>query len=266
MIRWPVRVKIWKGKPTNNATLRQHDPIFWQYFVFGAPAYCTYNINVDKNIANGTEMICHSITPYDIHQKNQIIRFFSMSSYGDILSLDTSPQSVNFEIPGSNLNPQLLEAAITFHPETGNIIIPIIFDKKNVSNDWFIVRGGSPYKCMPSKVYIQSHFPFDLGFSMTIHKAQGRTLKKVILSISEHPNYICRLSWSAIYVALSRIKDRNDIRFLIKKLNGQLQYNTLEYVTVLHRKKDVALYFAGFRHKNGARWKPLDAFDSPYLC
>ena len=98
-------------------------------------------------------------------------------------------------------------------------------------------RGGGNYRFKPSKVDLKDWFPIEPGFSVTIHKAQvspykyscaktesqhrtklltsphntpspplqGRTIKKVILSISEHPNQLVRMTWEGLYVALSRV-------------------------------------------------------------
>ena len=65
-----------------------------------------------------------------------------------------------------------------------------------------------------SKVFLSSIFPYDLGFAITVHKAQGRTLPKVILCLTYRPNHINQMTLNSIYVALSRVKFRSDIRIL----------------------------------------------------
>ena len=56
-------------------------------------------------------------------------------------------------------------------------------------------------------------FPLMLGYAMTIHKAQGKTLNKVILDISRGA-----FAHGQTYVALSRTRNANDIH-LIKPLS-----------------------------------------------
>ena len=100
-----------------------------------------------------------------------------------------------------------------------------------------------------SKMEVTHHLPIEPGFSVTLHKAQvsdqhlyevksglttslteniltilyikisgeqGRTIRKVILAISEHPNNFIRMKWEGLYVALSRVKFSDDIRLLLR--------------------------------------------------
>ena len=48
-----------------------------------------------------------------------------------------------------------------------------------------LVKGGNNYDWGPSKVEVKYIIPFELGFSMTLHKAQGRTLDSIILCLSK---------------------------------------------------------------------------------
>ena len=77
------------------------------------------------------------------------------------------------------------------------------------------MRGGSKYGYKPSYVKIRNIFPFDLGFSMTIHKAQGRTLISVILALSERPTHKTQIDYCEFFVALSRVKESEDIRYIL---------------------------------------------------
>ena len=43
-----------------------------------------------------------------------------------------------------------------------------------------MVQGGVSYGYQPSHVYTTRPFPFELGFLITIHKAMGKTIDKVI--------------------------------------------------------------------------------------
>ena len=55
------------------------------------------------------------------------------------------------------------------------------------------------------------HFPIELGFCITIPKAQGHTIRELIASLSEHPCTFLRFSYEQIYTLLSRVTGHNDL-------------------------------------------------------
>jgi ATP-dependent exoDNAse (exonuclease V) alpha subunit len=64
----------------------------------------------------------------------------------------------------------------------GKIIIPLVQSKANKKPKKYNFFNGStiqPYL----EVQIHDTFSFQLGFSMTVHKAQGRTIDKVVLDL-----------------------------------------------------------------------------------
>ena len=66
-----------------------------------------------------------------------------------------------------------------------------------------------------AKVKVKAPFPFDLAFAMTVHKAQGRTILRVVLDLAEHPSFcVCRMVYAAIFVALSHVRNSDHIRLL----------------------------------------------------
>ena len=130
-------------------------------------------------------------------------------------------------------------------------------------------RGGSRF--FPSRVLLADYFPIEPGFSITIHKAQvcvcilyiikiqicpiwlqwihyqffykGRTIQKVILSISEHPFQFTRLKWEGLYVALSRVWKKDDIRLLLR-FNDR---STMDYIINLEKNKFIKCFFDGYK-------------------
>ena len=50
------------------------------------------------------------------------------------------------------------------------------------------VKGGVPYGYYSFHVYTTRSFPFELGFSITIHKVMGKTIDKVVLALSNRPS------------------------------------------------------------------------------
>merc|ERR1712232_404072 len=128
----------------------------------------------------------------------------------------------------------------------GKIIIPIsctcsMFIKSKSE----IVAANPQSGYRASKALLQDHFPIELGFAMTVHKAQGRTIKKLVLAISEHPNKLLRMTWESIYTSLTRVRRGDDMRLLI----GKSQWKRLDYVATLGKNEDVSTFFEGYPDK-----------------
>jgi len=49
-----------------------------------------------------------------------------------------------------------------------------------------------------AKVHAQEPFPFDLAFAMTVNKAQGRTIKRVVVDLTHHPHCCCCMKCAAM--------------------------------------------------------------------
>ena len=77
---------------------------------------------------------------------------------------------------------------------------------------------------------------------------KGRTIRKVILSISEHPHQFVRMSWEGLYVALSRVKFKDDIRLLLR--NGDR--STMEYIKELRKNDYIKSFFKGYGRATNA--------------
>ena len=103
----------------------------------------------------------------------------------------------------------------------------------------------------PSRVELLSHFPLDMGFAITIHKAQGRTLRRVIIAISDRYKNNLQMSYAALYVALSRVEYMDDIRLLVNGDNDDLVL-ALDYLNYLAPAPDIRSFFAGFQKNTGS--------------
>ena len=52
-----------------------------------------------------------------------------------------------------------------------------------------------------------------LKFALTVHETQGQTLRKVILLLGRLPGFnVGKITWSLLYVALSRVKKISDMK------------------------------------------------------
>ena len=62
---------------------------------------------------------------------------------------------------------------------------------------------------------ITPHFPIQLGFAMTVEKAQGQTLECVIVALSECNITLTNFRYSCLYVAMSRVHEARQLHILL---------------------------------------------------
>jgi hypothetical protein len=74
------------------------DPLQYDYFVVDAPAMLLYNVNTQKDLANGCDVILSSITLKSLQEVNFFQDQRSHAQVGDIITLHQVPASVNVEI------------------------------------------------------------------------------------------------------------------------------------------------------------------------
>lgn len=109
----------------------------------------------------------------------------------------------------------------------------------------------------PSRVVIQHIFPLQPTFALTIDKAQGQTIKRVIIALSKRKLSITDFQYACLYVALSRVKMRQHIRIILTdEDNKDLQWQSLLYINSLQRDPSIDAFFEGFptRQQN---WKNI---------
>lgn len=61
------------------------------------------------------------------------------------------------------------------------------------------------------------------------------------------------MSWEHLYVALSRVRVRDDIRILLK-LNDR---TTMSYVKGLTKNRDIKNFFQGYNYPQGVQTEPI---------
>jgi hypothetical protein len=120
------------------------------------------------------------------------------------------------------------------------------------------VRGGVKHGYNPSRAVVSNYFPYELGFVMTLYKAQGQTLSNVILALTHRPTHFTQMKFAGIFVALSRVRQSQDIRLL---LPNPSDYSVLHYITELKAPQHINQYFAGFAH-NGTTWNAQLAYNA----
>ena len=101
-------------------------------------------------------------------------------------------------------------------------------------------------------------FPFDLAFSITVHKAQGRTISRVVVDLSSHPTASTQMTFASVFVAMSRVRNGDHLRLLHHPGSFSRNYN---YLTKLKPLDSVMAFYHGFtgnKHE-GLQWNPKTA-------
>ena len=101
---------------------------------------------------------------------------------------------------------------------------------------------------------VHEPFPFDLAFSMTVHKAQGRTIPRVVIALTDHPFTICRMKYAAIFVAMSRVQQSSHLR-LLEPTTVQSRRALYQYLADVSPNPHILPFLHGYE-KDGAPWNP----------
>lgn len=224
----------------------------------GTPVYITDNMNKDIGLVNGTKAFFHFLTPCN---KDQALE---LKNCGNelLVTLSLPPKTANVELP-SPYNPSkshekdkhdqwvVQYSNITLVP--GKVVLPIL-PKRFKHNAW--VRTTTP-----SKVHTKQHFPLMLGFAITIFKAQGMTLDKIILAIGQRPMALTNFEYNTLYVAFSREKEASNIRIL---LPDGMNWSSVAYISNLKPDPTIHCYFEGYNtHRD---WSSKHALHSYNRC
>jgi hypothetical protein len=136
--------------------------------------------------------------------------------------------------------------------ESQKIVIPFLSggSKKREKVQVNGVKG----KFRPCRVNVQQLFPIDLNFVITVNRSQGQTLGKVILAISERKAGYLNFKYAGLYVAFSRVKNKEDIRLLLCGKTEASRWNSVAYITTLRPGPSFFAVIGGFRKKGGNGW------------
>ena len=233
-----------KGKPLRPDQVNQalDDPCFWQYFVRGAEGFVCVNINKSMGIVNGTRVRYCSILANTKEEQEELKMRLATTPLGNVISLQWQPKAFCVELMDVENVQQWDEITM----EQSKVVIPMI-KMAAESEPPVFVPGGVDF--LPSQVTISKYFPLEIAFAITVHKAQSRTMDKVILALSERGQSRCEITYAHLFVALSRVKSGADLRLLIHKksgTNGQYDWEALEYLTTLVPDSSINALYAGF--------------------
>jgi hypothetical protein len=141
-----------------------------------------------------------------------------------------------------------------------DIVIPIEpLDKSQMSvGNCTVFRFRDPtQQWRPlTQVWLKAPFPFDLAFSMTIHKAQSCTIPKIIIALTQPLSAYNRMNFSAVFVAFSRVANSDNLRLLRHKHQDQIL--DFDYITKLCPCKYTCQFYAGYEDNRG-QWNKARA-------
>jgi len=95
---------------------------------------------------------------------------------------------------------------------------------------------------------------------MTVHKAQGRTIPRVVIALTSRPNHIFQMEYASIFVGMSRVTSSDNIRLLEHNpaiLRGQRKY-ALAYLMASLPNKHINAFYKGYTNNNGL-WNSKEA-------
>ena len=182
-------------KPDDQKLLYDNISELTGWFVQGAPAHLTSNINPSKGLANGTAVVLHSLTL--AHETNvaAINSQIELALPGSIISLDYAPTSVNVIV--SSLDNWPYSQSLV----EGYAVIPL----KNSRRPQSLTRSDG-------KRVTYHDYGYSLAFSVTFHKMQGKTVSKLILDLNH--NSQVPLPLQSLYVGISRVRHAKDLRVI----------------------------------------------------
>ena len=206
-------------------------------FVAGADGYLTENVNPGKLLANGSPVNMHSLTfpPQTPLENIQLIRqqIFDAEP-GQIILLHTMPYSLNVTLPTGSRQWPSTETLVE-----GQIVVPLL-----LSNHQKEVTVRAAGKTGPGKVKVKSH-PIDLGFAITYHKVQGKTMSKIILDLNKRP-FRPQITFTSFYVGVSRVRRGIDMRILPKQFGMNFKH-----LIKLQPDPNLSIWLAGFEDHTG---------------
>jgi hypothetical protein len=190
---------------TNNPTVCGH-------FIPGAPAYLTQNIHPARRAANGNLTPMHGLLinpdldPLDAaRQLEQIME----APPGVTTRLEHPPAGVAVKIPAASCADWPAHLRLTPPPDQPDtVLVPVIMHP----------RFPTATRIRPVGQYVlgtevrQHRLEVELGFCVTYHKVQGRTVDKIVLDLGDNPR--APLTFHHLWVGMTRVRQQADLRRL----------------------------------------------------
>ena len=222
VIRWPVTI-VKSSKAKGNimwhalTSERRADMLFdsknsdlWCFFVAGAPGFLDSNIQPCRGLANGSPFKYHSLTYASETDSEAVLTFAQTRGQRLVLTMPSPPQFVNVIIQRGNNSEDGLNIPagdVLVNPNT-EVIVPV------GSSAWTSITEAVPpdEQLRPWQLTVKT-FPLQLGFALTFHKVQSKTIAKGILVLGKRL-FLPTISLPMLFVGMSRFKSAADMRVL----------------------------------------------------
>ena len=241
------------------------------YFVAGAPIIFTSNISPLRGIANGTKGYQYGLNWLTQELHDEAIKylnenpgiFFSFFFFKFIhvfilfiIFLFFFHIFIIYYFHYFHYFRYLGDCELPNHLAPSDVLVEPAFTRSSFSDQWpknlSVVADKIVFAVPKVKERIQvgkgSRYSFcvtvekpayELAFVNTIHKMQGATVKRLIISLLKRPNLPSRADFHSIYVALTRVTSGSDFRIL-----GDA--NDLSWVNSLRPPKQLIAFLAGY--------------------
>ena len=237
VLRWRKTVDLPSFSVDDMDDLFDDHASLWQYFVLGAPAVLTHNVNAPCGLANGTACILHSVSfpeanGTDTQRIVALEQRYREAAPGEIITVDDEllPQYVNVELPHIDARDWPEEDTI----EPGKVVVPIGMSRSCK------IRVASVNGHRPRNVHPTAH-SYDMAFAITYWKVQGHTLDKVVLDLNKTRP---RIAIQMLYVGMTRTRKQDHIR-IVPSITTP---DALDYVTTIRPDPFIAWWSAGYDH------------------
>ena len=161
------------------------------------------NINPKRGLSNGTPVTFHYLILDSRENQTTILEKMTSGNYEDIV-LQYEPKYVLVNITNADPKDFIGVTAVE-----GQAVIPLPLSHTSKA---FALN-------VPGQKGIQKHFfktkshGIDMGFSITLHKIQGQTCRRLIVDLNHRP-FPSHISYSGFYVAVSRVRNGDDLRIM----------------------------------------------------
>ena len=178
-----------------------HYPEFTSYFVVGAPAMLNNNICCKRHLANGTPVTFHSLI-IDNKEGEHVVDQIAHAAPGEDIYLQRPPLYINVSVDDANFEDYI---------------------DLTLVNEEAVIPVGPNHAASRATVYVPEYsrgikvesvgHGVDLRFGITMHKVQGKTVKRVCAELNEHP-FPPKVNYHGVFVTISRVKTSQHLALL----------------------------------------------------
>ena len=209
-----AQMLVQMSNATSVDTVYATNPELMQHFVAGAPIVNRHNTNPMRGLANGITATLYALEWSDAQIREMALQYLDEHAGDVVLPTGLEPSNILER-------PVLTELLYQNWPDNLSLYVPVFPSEDMVSDrviipivklkETILLKAGS----CSLNVQIEK-FQYDFTFMATVHLMQGQSLPKVIISLLERPILPTRNDWNAVYVALTRIKNGNNVRVIGK--------------------------------------------------